>query len=272
MAEMVQFKYRAFLSYSHADAAVARRVHTRLEGLRIDKDLVGRATSAGPVPQTLRPIFRDRDDFDAGSSLAASTVAALDDAAAFILIASPEAARSKFVNEELRFFKWRHPDRPLIPLIVRGKPGDPDQECFPATLRFAVSADGTVTDQPADILAADLRDDGDGFERALAKVVARLIGLTPDEVYRRAERQRRRLARWRAAVGILIAGLAVCGGLFFFQSHQRQQTLNEVAALVEKYSAPGSTQAAVPDRKASLADAITAIAEGAATDPRYAQA
>ncbi len=237
----------------------------------IDKDLVGRATPAGPVPKTLRPIFLDRNDFDAGSSIAASTRAALDDAAAFILIASPDAASSKYVNEEVRLFRWHHPDRPLVPLIVRGKPGDPDQECFPSTVRFVVGADGTTSEAASDIIAADLRGEGDGFELALAKVMARLIGLAPDDVFRRAERQRRRLKRRRAAVAVLVAGLAIGGGLFFLQSRQQQQTLSEVNALVEKYSVPNGAQAAVPGHKASLAEALTAIAEGAATDPRYAQ-
>ena len=64
------FKYRAFLSYSHADTGVAKRVHGRLEGFHIDKDLVERDTPAGSIPATLRPIFRDRQDFDAAASLA----------------------------------------------------------------------------------------------------------------------------------------------------------------------------------------------------------
>jgi hypothetical protein len=37
-------KYRAFLSYSHADSRAAARPHARLEGFRIDKDLAGRDT------------------------------------------------------------------------------------------------------------------------------------------------------------------------------------------------------------------------------------
>ena len=35
------FKYCAFLSYSHADTGVALRVHRRLEGFHIDKELAG---------------------------------------------------------------------------------------------------------------------------------------------------------------------------------------------------------------------------------------
>jgi hypothetical protein len=34
-----------------------------LERYRIDKDLIGRETPFGPVPRTLRPIFRDREGF-----------------------------------------------------------------------------------------------------------------------------------------------------------------------------------------------------------------
>ena len=69
MAALETLKYRAFLSYSHRDSAAAKRLHTRLEGFLIDKDLVGRATSMGLVPKQLRPIFRDRHDFDAGGTL-----------------------------------------------------------------------------------------------------------------------------------------------------------------------------------------------------------
>ena len=52
MQEAVAFRYRAFLSYSHRDAAWGRWLHRALEGTRIDKDLVGRETPAGPVPKT----------------------------------------------------------------------------------------------------------------------------------------------------------------------------------------------------------------------------
>ncbi len=178
MAEAI--KYRAFLSYSHADTAAAKRVHGRLEDFHIDNDLVGRDTPVGSIPETLRPIFRDRYEFDAGGILAEQTRAALDGSAALIVLASPHAARSKYVNEELRQFKSRHPDRPVIPLIIDGEPGDPKQECFPPALRSAVAPDGSVTNTSVDILAADLREQGDGIELALAKVVARLLGLAPD--------------------------------------------------------------------------------------------
>jgi len=64
----VEFKYRAFLSYAHAmrngrsGCMPARDVPHR-QGPR------GRETPHGPIPKTLRPIFRDRDEFTGGHSL-----------------------------------------------------------------------------------------------------------------------------------------------------------------------------------------------------------
>jgi len=65
MAEPVSLKYRAFISYSHADTSWAKWLHRALESFTIDKDLVGRETATGPGPKALCPIFRDRDDFTA---------------------------------------------------------------------------------------------------------------------------------------------------------------------------------------------------------------
>ena len=82
MLSPVAFKYRAFLSYSHADTHWAKWLHKGLEAFKIDKDLVARETATGVIPKTLRPIFRDRDDFTAGHRLSDQTLAALDASAA----------------------------------------------------------------------------------------------------------------------------------------------------------------------------------------------
>src|SRR3990172_2954956 len=160
MSEPVSLKYRAFISYSHADTNWARWLHRGLESFRIDKDLAGRETATGAIPKALRPIFRDRDDFTAGNTLTDQTLAALDASAALIVICSPSSAKSPYVNEEIRLFKARHPKRPVIPLIVGGKPGDAQLECFPPALRFKLDAKGRTTKKPVEILAADAREEG----------------------------------------------------------------------------------------------------------------
>src|SRR5262249_61177173 len=68
---------------------------------------------------------------------------------------------------------------------------------------------GTVTERPITILGPDLRESGDGKSLGLAKVVAGLTGLGADEIFRRAERERRRKGRRRNAVIAVLALLTV---------------------------------------------------------------
>jgi len=162
VAHPVAIRYRAFLSYSHRDKSWAKALHAALEAYRIDKDLVGRDTALGPVPNTLRPIFCDRDDFSAGPSLSKQTTAALAASHCLVVICSPNAANSKYVNEEIRQFKALGRAQRIIPVIVDGEPGDPERECFPPALCFKIAVDGTLTNVSEEPIAADARAKGDG--------------------------------------------------------------------------------------------------------------
>ena len=266
MSKVTELRYRAFLSYSHADTAEAKKLHTRLERFRIDKDLVGRQTEMGRIPTSLHPIFRDRDDFSAGKTLTAQTIAALDAAAALIVVCSPDAARSRYVNEEIRLFKTNHGGRPIVPVIVGGHPGDPKRECFPPALRFVVAADGTITNQfDRELLAADARSEADGWKLATAKVVAGLLGLHTDEVFRRAEHTRRRQRLIRAVGGLALLALLIGGSILLRLNYQQQGTIE---SLLAKLAPIGVAQGAGLDITASLKEVITEIARRATTNPR----
>lgn len=151
-----QPRYAAFISYSHADMAFARRLHRDLEAYRVPRALVGTLGERGPVPPKLRPVFRDEDELPGASELGPKLQAALRDAGALIVVCSPRAARSAWVDKEIRTFKTLHPDRPVLAVIARGVPGDPAQECFPEALRHALLADGTIDrERPLEPLAPD---------------------------------------------------------------------------------------------------------------------
>jgi hypothetical protein len=217
MPESTQLKYRAFLSYAHVDALWAKWLHVHLEAFRIDEDLVGRKTSLGVVPRALRPIFRDRDDFSGGQKLIDATIAELDQSAALIVLCSAISAQRPAVQQEVRLFRSRHPERPVVPVIVDGAfPAN-----FPPALQFEVGRDGAITDRPVTFLGPDLREAGDGKNLGLAKVVAGLTGLDTDVVFRRAERQRHRRRRILTAVtfAIFIVVLSL-GGWAELQRHR----------------------------------------------------
>jgi len=171
------------------------------------------------VPKSLRPIFCDRNDFSAGHSLTEQTVAALMASEFLIVICSPKAARSKYVNEEIRQFKAMGRSDRIIPLIIDGEPNDAERECFPPALRFRIGSDGELTNVREEPIAADARAPGDGRELAKLKVVAGLIGLPLDEVVRRAERARKRGNRIRISLA--------CSFLLLFAAAFELWILNE---------------------------------------------
>ena len=229
---MPTLKYRAFLSYSHRDAASAKWLHRALEAYRIDKDLVGRETAHGLVPKTLRPIFRDREDFPAGYSLTGQTLAALQASEFLIVLCSPNAAQSEYVNEEIRCFKALGRATRVINVIVAGEPGDPERECFPPAVRFKVGADGAITEEREQPIAADARPQGDGKEIAKQKIVAGLLGVGLDEIMRRAERARKRRNLLRigfAGTGVVLilgAVLGWTGAVFFGERLRSSEVVN----------------------------------------------
>ncbi len=229
MSTPSDLKYRAFLSYSHADTKEAVRLHRSIEYFHIDKDLVGRETTMGPVPQSIRPVFRDRHDFETGSIFTNQTLTELDASAALVVLCSPSSAKSDAVNDEVRLFRWRHPNRPIIPVMLKGTADTKGKQFFPPALRFEIDADGQVSSRPQVVLAADMREIGDGYDLAVAKVVARIIGVAPDEVYRRAERRRRQIQRsWFSGLAA-VAGLLALLGLWAEVNRRRAVVQRQIA-------------------------------------------
>lgn len=210
-------RYRAFISYSHADRRVADWLHRALETYRIPSKLVGTHGTLGEVPARLAPIFRDRDELSASGDLSAELQAALRASMFLVVICSPASARSRWVNEEVRQFKLLHGHKRgdgtarVLALIVDGEPGDPQgRECFPPALRFHVLPDGRVSEDPAEPIAADIRPGGDGRKLAKLKLVAGLAGLPLDAlIQREGARRQRRAALVSGASLALVAVMAV---------------------------------------------------------------
>ena len=197
---MGDYKYKAFISYSHKDRKWTRWLHRRLETYPIPKNIVGKTTPAGIIPRRLKPIFRDREELSASNNLGEKIQAALASSKNLIIICSPAAAKSKWVNQEILTFKQNNRDAQLFSVIVEGEPyastmpGREAEECFPPALRFEVNEDGTLSDIPAEPLAADLRPHADGKRLGFLKLLSGMIGVGLDEVVQRdMKRSRKRV-------------------------------------------------------------------------------
>jgi tetratricopeptide (TPR) repeat protein len=208
------YRYWAFISYSHADARWADWLHKSLERYRIPGRLVGRETPTGTVPKKLFPVFRDRDELAGSSELGRSLQDALRQSRFQIVIASPNAARSRWVNEEIKYFKSLGRSSRVLALIVDGEPnatdkGQPALECFPDALRFQLGADGQLTNIPAEQVAADARKHADGRGNALLKLLAGILGVGFDELRQRELQARNRRLAALASVATAVAAVTL---------------------------------------------------------------
>ncbi len=197
-----KYKYKAFISYSHKDKKWGDWLHKKLESYRIPKCLVGKKTKVGEVGKCLFPVFRDREELPTSNELGLAIKTALDESSHLIVVCSPNSANSTWVNEEIKYFKSLGRSDNILSFIVDGKPNvsikSPfkDQECFPEALKYEVDADGNLTSQLTEPIAADSRKDMDGKRNAFIKLVAGLIGVGFDELKQRdlARKQKKLLS------------------------------------------------------------------------------
>ena len=194
-----EFTYEAFISYSHADETWARWLHRAIETYRIPKRVIAERSD---LPARLAPIFRDRDELPTAVDLGQKIEEALRASRRMIVVCSPSAARSRWVNEEIRRFKSLGGAERIFAIIVDGEPNavesgrDAALECFPIEMRLS----------GREHIAADVRPQGDGRRNAQLKLIAGMVGVGLDDLKRRDQqrRHRRMVAITMASVGGLV--------------------------------------------------------------------
>jgi WD40 repeat protein len=218
------YKYWAFISYSHRDQAWAEWLHKALETYRVPRRLVGRETAAGPVPRRLFPVFRDLEELPSSPNLSGAIDQALLQSRYLIVIASPYAAVSKWVDQEILRFRAMGRDDRILCLIVDGEPNADLQpgkgflECFPPPLRIG----GGI--EP---IAADVRSGKDGRPAAKLKLIAGLLGVGLDELRRRE--RRRRIVQNLSWILFCLLSIALLSGLWQMQQHEKRRALDQQA-------------------------------------------
>lgn len=95
-----QKEYYAFISYKREDKKEAKRLQHALEYYRLPNHL---RQENPELPEYVRPVFRDMTDLEVGE-LSAQIHSALEQSHYFIVVCSPRAAASKWVNDEVEYF------------------------------------------------------------------------------------------------------------------------------------------------------------------------
>jgi hypothetical protein len=215
------FQYSAFISYSRKDAPFALWLHRKLESLRFPiKD--GRQ----PIrdrKHPLRPAFRDLDELAASGDLGESIRKALEASGAIIVLCSPTAAASPWVNKEIEHFLSLGRHERILPVLLEGSPvhagpGAPANAAFPAALK----------NNPSEPLWIDARKGTESRDRVFARIAAGLLSVSFDQVWKRRQRAAR-----RNAIGATLAGILVGAPLVAF-AWDFSQPINMSACPLDK--------------------------------------
>lgn len=205
----------AFISYSRKDKAFAARLHKALGNYMPPRDL--------PLPRRRLDVFRDEEDFT-GTEYYQSVDRHLNDSGKLIVLCSPAARASEFVNDEIkRFARARGPER-IIPVLVAGIANN---EATPEQ-----SAQMAFPDALCEVLKMPLAVDYRGFDPRRSRVdrgvyegswyttLANLFDVSRSQIEQR-ERKRRAQRRW-IALSAAAASIVVLAGLSLFAVKQWQ--------------------------------------------------
>jgi WD40 repeat protein len=200
--------YRAFISYSHAaDGRLAPAMQLALH----------RFARPWYRLRAIR-VFRDDASLSANPALWSSITEALDGSDFFLLLASPEAAESSWVDRELAYWCERRPRSNVLVALTDGElswdsaAGDFD---WRHTTALPPAARGKFEGEPRwiDLRWARTRDDlslhNARFREAIADLAAPLHGRPKDELVGEDVRQHRRTIRIAAAATLALAALTV---------------------------------------------------------------
>lgn len=236
-----EFKYWAFLSYSHIDKKWGDWLHRALETYRIPRRLVGKESRDGKVPPRVFPIFRDREELPVSADLGSNINEALQESRYLIVICSPRAAQSRWVAEEIKTFKKLGRGNRILALIVDGEPNASDgkagfaveDECFPAPMRYRLAENGELSQERTEPIAADARERGDGKNNAKLKLLAGLLSVNYDDLKRRDQDRRLRRARAIGAAALVLVLIFAALAVALFLKEREAQRARTAAVEAE---------------------------------------
>jgi WD40 repeat protein len=229
-------RYAVFLSYRHADNKESGRqwatwLHHLLEGYEVPEDLAGAKNGKGDlIPATLYPVFRDEEELPADADLTKNIRRALENSDLLVVLCSPRAVESRFVADEIRYFKELGKSNRILAMMIDGEPNaaddpgkaklgiKPEAECLPEPLRYGVADDDGKIDwsMRTEPIAADVRPGGNA-EQGWTTGAAYREALHKDGKLRESEigqkvheyEQRLELAKLKVVAGSLGVPLGV---------------------------------------------------------------
>ncbi len=201
--------YDGFISYSHAaDDLLAPRLQAGLQ--RFAKPWWKR--------RALR-IFRDESSLSANPHLWSSIATALDESDWFVLLLSPDAAESEWVNQEVEYWLEHKDSDRIIPVVTDGEFTWSETDIDLESTAVPPALYGAFSDEPrwVDLRFARTEEQLDlnnpRFSAAVADIACAIRQVPKDELESEEVRQHRRTVRtaWAAGIALLLLTVATAG-------------------------------------------------------------
>jgi len=140
-------------------------LHQKLENYEVPDELVGKENDRGDIiPERIFPVFRDEDELPANADLASPIYTALDQSKLLLVLCSPRARQSLYVNNEIIYYKKIGRSDRILAALIDGVPnsasngGSETDECFPEALMHPIDDQGLlIREEHAEPIAADFR-------------------------------------------------------------------------------------------------------------------
>ena len=175
----LQYKNFAFISYSHRDMGVAKWLQRSLERFKLPTEIHNEIDAKS---RYLRPVFRDQSDLNTGI-LGDELRKNLEESKFLILVCSKNSAQSQWVSDEAKaFVEMGRLDR-IIPVIIPDGSTN-ERELFPIYLREYFEQNPLK-----ELLGVNIGEAGK--EKALIRVVSRMLSVSFDSLWKRHQRQKR---------------------------------------------------------------------------------
>lgn len=188
------YKFFVFISYRHTDIKAARWLQLLLETYSFPVAIRQRKPD---LPKRIK-VFRDKDELTSGI-LDEEIQKKLDESKYLVVICSPEAVKSKYVGDEIAYFRSKGRERQIIPFIIKGKPNSAE-ECYHPELKKC-----------GELLGIEVREEESAFHairfhKAFIRLVGRLLDLDFGELW---NRRRHLLIKLSSAAVLVLAAIGV---------------------------------------------------------------
>jgi WD40 repeat protein len=224
----------AFMSYSHAaDGKLAPRLQAGLQRF------------AKPWHQTRAVrVFRDKTSLSVNPALWSSICKSIDASEFFILFASPEAAESSWVQQEVDYWLSKYSSEKLLIVLTDGElhwSGDKGDFDWDRSNALPQNLAGVFVEEPLylDLRWAkreeDLSLNNPRFREAVSELSATLRGQSKDELIGADVRFHKRAMRlaWSAASALFIL-LIIASAAAFYANQQKDEAENQRQTAIQQ--------------------------------------